>query len=156
MYLDWEDASETPEHPFECWFNLDNAAPRAILEGVAHCFTPFGQPHEPMKTLSVVVPVYFNDSSLLRFLGELHRVERTLVEHALGLELISDDDVSGDDSGGDLAQLTEQSSATREGVTRRELGPVTLHSVPNHGSIRCKKHLACRESSNPTLSGATK
>lgn len=127
MYLEWEDASETPEHPFECWFNLDNAAPRAILEGVAHCFTPFGQPHEPMKTLSVVVPVYFNEASLPTLANELADVEQKLTQRGLGLELIFVDDGSGDRSYRELLRIKAQRPATRVIKLTRNFGGV--HAV---------------------------
>ena len=80
-----------------------------------------------MNTLSVVVPVYYNEESLpLRF-EELRGVERALAERDVALELIFVDDGSGDASYRELIRIKEQREATRLIKLTRNFGGV--HAV---------------------------
>ena len=58
-----------------------------------------------MKTVSIVVPVYYNAESLPPLFDQLLDLEARLSESQLALELIFVDDGSGDDSWGVLKQL---------------------------------------------------
>ena len=127
MYCEWEGASERPCRPCEFSLNLDIATPRAILEGVFSCFAILDQPYQLMKTLSVVVPVYFNEESLPTLLDELEVVEQELARKALGLELIFVDDGSGDQSFQELLRIKEKRPATRVIKLTRNFGGV--HAV---------------------------
>jgi dolichol-phosphate mannosyltransferase len=51
-----------------------------------------------MKTVSVVIPVYYNEPSLRPLFESLDRVKATLAERGMGLEVICVDDGSGDRS----------------------------------------------------------
>jgi len=63
-----------------------------------------------MQTVSIVIPVYFNEGSLPPLFAELVQVERTLLERQLQLELIF--------VGGELDGLLVP-RATREGGERK-------------------------------------
>lgn len=80
------------------------------------------------KTISIVVPVYFNAGSLPRFFEELLKLETQLKERGLRLELIFVDDGSKDDS---LAHLLEFKSM------REETCVVKL--TRNFGAVHCSK-----------------
>ncbi len=80
-----------------------------------------------MKTLSVVIPVYYNEESLPLLFEELRTVERALAERNLALELIFVDDGSGDQSYRELIRIKEQRSATRLIKLTRNFGGV--HAV---------------------------
>ncbi|MEQ1690960.1 MAG: glycosyltransferase family 2 protein [Gemmatimonas sp.] len=80
-----------------------------------------------MKTLSVVVPVYYNERSLPELFEELLDVERQLAERDLGLELIFVDDGSGDGSYAELLRIQEKRPATRLIKLTRNFGGV--HAV---------------------------
>jgi len=77
-----------------------------------------------MKTLSVVVPVYFNEQSLPVLFEKMLEVEQQLRELGLGLELIFVDDGSGDDSWKVLLSLRERRPATRLIKLSRNFGAV--------------------------------
>ncbi len=51
-----------------------------------------------MKKISIIVPVYFNEGSLLELFRELEKLEATLLKKKIKLELIFVDDGSGDNS----------------------------------------------------------
>lgn len=80
------------------------------------------------KTLSIVVPVYFNAGSLPRLFEELLKLEVQLNERALRLELIFVDDGSRDES---LALLLEFKAL------RKETRVVKL--TRNFGAVHCSK-----------------
>lgn len=80
-----------------------------------------------MRVLSVVVPVYYNETSLPVLFEELKVVEAQLGERELGLELIFIDDGSGDNSWGELLRIREQRPATRLIKLTRNFGGV--HAV---------------------------
>ena len=77
-----------------------------------------------MKTLSVVVPVYYNEQSLPNLFEKMLDVERRLGELGLGLELIFVDDGSQDDSWKVLLSLKERRPATRLIKLSRNFGAV--------------------------------
>ena len=78
-----------------------------------------------MKTLSVVVPVYFNEGSLLPLFRELQEVEKRLLDLGVGLELIFVDDGSGDRSYDRLVDV-QREAPTRARVIKltRNFGQV--------------------------------
>ena len=80
-----------------------------------------------MKTISVVVPVYYNEGSLPELFQELKAVEQALADRQLALELIFVDDGSGDDSYRELLRIKEQRPATRLVKLTRNFGAV--HAV---------------------------
>jgi glycosyltransferase involved in cell wall biosynthesis len=77
-----------------------------------------------VKTLSVVVPVYFNEQSLPALFEKMLDVERQLGELGLALELIFVDDGSQDDSWKVLLSLRERRPATRLIKLSRNFGAV--------------------------------
>lgn len=77
-----------------------------------------------MKTISVVIPVYFNQSSLPPLFAELQEVERKLLEKQVHLELIFVDDGSGDASWQELLKIKEQRAATTLVKLTRNFGAV--------------------------------
>lgn len=77
-----------------------------------------------MKTLSVVVPVYFNEGSLAPLFAELRDVEKKLAEKEVALELVFVDDGSGDGSFAELLKIKEQRPATRLVKLSRNFGAV--------------------------------
>ena len=77
-----------------------------------------------MKTLSVVVPVYFNERSLPELFEKMLDVEGQLRELGLALELIFVDDGSQDDSWKVLLSLRERRPATRLIKLSRNFGAV--------------------------------
>lgn len=80
-----------------------------------------------MKTLSVVVPVFYNEASLPGLFAELQAVERELSERGVALELIFIDDGSGDGSYRELLGIRQQRPATRVIKLTRNFGGV--HAV---------------------------
>jgi polyisoprenyl-phosphate glycosyltransferase len=77
-----------------------------------------------MKTVSVVVPVYYNAESLPALFAELQKVERQLHERGCALELIFVDDGSGDDSIIELMKIKQQRPETRVLKLTRNFGAV--------------------------------
>ncbi len=77
-----------------------------------------------MKTVSVVIPVYFNAGSLVALFEELLEVEAQLGERDCALELIFVDDGSGDDSLRVLLSLREQRTGTKIVKLARNFGAV--------------------------------
>lgn len=65
-----------------------------------------------MKTLSIIVPVYFNENSLPLLFKELIKVEKELLILEVKLELIFVDDGSGDDSYAELKKIKEKRADT--------------------------------------------
>jgi len=60
-----------------------------------------------MKTLSIIIPVYYNQHSLPTLMVELLKVEEALKSLDVELELVFVDDGSGDDSLSELIRLKE-------------------------------------------------
>jgi dolichol-phosphate mannosyltransferase len=77
-----------------------------------------------VKTLSVVVPVYFNEGSLHPLFRELQEVETQLLTMEVALELIFVDDGSGDGSFGELNKIKVERPATRLVKLSRNFGAV--------------------------------
>jgi glycosyltransferase involved in cell wall biosynthesis len=77
-----------------------------------------------MKTVSVVVPVYYNEGSLPLLFAELQQVERTLLEKQVQLELIFVDDGSGDGSWQQLLAIKAQRAATKLIKLTRNFGAI--------------------------------
>lgn len=77
-----------------------------------------------MKTVSVVVPVYYNEGSLPLLFTELLQVEQSLLEKQVRLELIFVDDGSGDGSWQQLLTIKSQREATRLIKLTRNFGAI--------------------------------
>ncbi|MDX2138559.1 MAG: glycosyltransferase family 2 protein [Chloroflexota bacterium] len=77
-----------------------------------------------MKTVSVVVPVYYNAESLALLLEEFLMVEKQLREKELNLELIFVDDGSGDHSFAEMLKIKDQRPQTRLVKLARNFGAV--------------------------------
>ncbi len=82
-----------------------------------------------MKTVSVVVPVYYNAESLPLLFIELQKVEAQLHERDCALELIFVDDGSGDDSMIELLKIKNQRPDTRVVKLARNFGAVHSSKV---------------------------
>jgi glycosyltransferase involved in cell wall biosynthesis len=81
-----------------------------------------------MSTVSVVVPVYYNEESLLELEAELLKVESQLAGLGLALQLIFVDDGSGDRS---LARLLE--------IKGRRPATIVVKLTRNFGSVQATK-----------------
>lgn len=77
-----------------------------------------------MKTISVVVPVYYNEGSLEPLLNELLEVEARLQERDMRLELIFVDDGSGDRSFDELMKIKRRREATKIIKLTRNFGAI--------------------------------
>ena len=77
-----------------------------------------------MKTLSIVVPVYYNEGSLPLLFQELRDVETKLLDKDLALELIFVDDGSGDGSYAELLKIKAARPATKVIKLSRNFGAV--------------------------------
>ena len=77
-----------------------------------------------MKTVSVVVPVYYNAESLPLLFTELQKVEGQLYERDCAMELIFVDDGSGDDSMIELMKIKQQRPDTRVVKLTRNFGAI--------------------------------
>ncbi|TMA67881.1 MAG: glycosyltransferase [Deltaproteobacteria bacterium] len=77
-----------------------------------------------MKTISVVVPVYYNEGSLEPLLNELLEVEARLQERDMRLELIFVDDGSGDRSFDELMKIKRRRAATKIIKLTRNFGAI--------------------------------
>ncbi len=82
-----------------------------------------------MKTVSVVVPVYYNAESLPPLFVELQKVEAQLHERDCAMELIFVDDGSGDDSMIELLKIKNQRPDTRVVKLARNFGAVHSSKV---------------------------
>lgn len=80
------------------------------------------------KTLSIVVPVYFNEGSLPRLFEELLKLEVQLRERTLRLEVIFVDDGSKDESLARLLEFKARRDATR-----------VVKLTRNFGAVHCSK-----------------
>jgi polyisoprenyl-phosphate glycosyltransferase len=77
-----------------------------------------------VKSLSIVVPVYFNEGSLPDLFRELREVERQLLDLGVDLELIFVDDGSADGSFAELLKIKAQRPTTRVVKLSRNFGAV--------------------------------
>ena len=80
------------------------------------------------KTLSIVVPVYFNAGSLPRLFHEFGGIEARLAERQMKLELIFVDDGSKDESLARLLEFRESRPATK-----------VVKLTRNFGAVHCSK-----------------
>jgi dolichol-phosphate mannosyltransferase len=81
-----------------------------------------------MKTLSIVIPVYYNEESLPHLFAALQRLESNLLTRAVALELIFVDDGSGDGSFVELMKIKRARPATK-----------LVKLTRNFGNIRAEK-----------------
>ena len=77
------------------------------------------------KTLSVIIPVYFNADSLPGLLDEISEMESSLAEKGLDLELIFVNDGSGDNSLDELLKIKRARPATKVISLSRNFGAVS-------------------------------
>lgn len=77
-----------------------------------------------MTTLSIIVPVYYNQESLPGLYAELVTIENELKSRGSAMELIFVDDGSGDDSFAELLLIREKRPATRVIKLTRNFGAV--------------------------------
>jgi dolichol-phosphate mannosyltransferase len=77
-----------------------------------------------MKTVSVIVPVYYNAESLPLLFVELQKVEAQLDERNCAMELIFVDDGSRDESLNELMKIKQQRPDTRVVKLTRNFGEV--------------------------------
>ncbi len=76
------------------------------------------------KTVSIVIPVYFNEESLPHLFEELQDVEQQLLKDNIVLELIFVDDGSGDGSFSELLRIKHARPATKVVKLTRNFGAV--------------------------------
>jgi glycosyltransferase involved in cell wall biosynthesis len=74
------------------------------------------------RTVSVVIPVYFNAESLPSLLAEIGAVEKELLSRGVGVELIFVDDGSGDNSLQELLKIKRARPATKVISLSRNFG----------------------------------
>jgi dolichol-phosphate mannosyltransferase len=91
--------------------------------------TPEGEKADGSKTVSVVIPVYYNAESLPVLFESLLDVERALAERGCALELIFVDDGSGDRSVEVLLALKARRPATRIVKLARNFGAIHSSKV---------------------------
>jgi len=82
-----------------------------------------------MKTISIVVPVYYNQESLAPLFAELQTVETQLAALGCQMELIFVDDGSGDASLGELLKIKAQRPATQVVKLARNFGAMEATKV---------------------------
>ncbi|HXT19690.1 MAG TPA: glycosyltransferase family 2 protein [Thermoanaerobaculia bacterium] len=95
---------------------MADAVPAAAVAGTAAA--------APRGTVSVVVPVYGNEASLLPLFDALQAVERGLADRGLALELVFVDDGSPDGSLAVLRELKARRPATKVVKLSRNFGAV--------------------------------
>jgi polyisoprenyl-phosphate glycosyltransferase len=76
------------------------------------------------KTLSLVIPVYFNADSLSALFAELSALEQKLLDRGLGLELVFVNDGSGDASLDELLNIKSKRPSTKVISLSRNFGVV--------------------------------
>jgi dolichol-phosphate mannosyltransferase len=81
-----------------------------------------------MKTISIIVPVYYNEGSLPHLYTALQKLEENLLGKQVALELIFVDDGSGDDSFLELMKIKRARPATK-----------LIKLTRNFGNIRAEK-----------------
>lgn len=77
-----------------------------------------------MNTISVIIPVYYNEGSLPVLFEELQEVEQAIAAQDFDLELIFVDDGSGDNSFAELMKIKKQRPQTRVVKLTRNFGAV--------------------------------
>ena len=81
-----------------------------------------------MKSISIIIPVYYNEGSLPLLFVELKKLEEILRKKEIGMELIFVDDGSGDQSFLELLKIKHQRPATK-----------IIKLSRNFGNIRAEK-----------------
>jgi len=76
------------------------------------------------NTLSVVIPVFFNEGSLCDLFSSLQTVEERLRDWGMDMELVFVDDGSGDESLQELLRIKEKRPATKVVKLTRNFGAV--------------------------------
>lgn len=105
-----------------------------------------------MRTVSVVVPVYYNAESLPLLFAELQKVEEQLLERDCAMELVFVDDGSGDDSMIELMKIKQQRPETRVVKLTRNFGAVHSAKVGlNYVAGDCTMWLAADLQDPPEL-----
>jgi glycosyltransferase involved in cell wall biosynthesis len=105
-----------------------------------------------MRTVSIVVPVYYNAESLPLLFVELQEVERQLHERDCNMELIFVDDGSGDESIFELMKIKEQRPDTRVVKLTRNFGSVHSTKVGlNYATGDCAMWLSADLQDPPEL-----
>ena len=89
-------------------------------------------PHKTPSTLSVVVPVYFNEHSLEELFTELQGVETQLAAIGFAMELIFVDDGSGDASLARMLDIKRRRPDTKVVKLTRNFGAVQASKVGWH------------------------
>jgi dolichol-phosphate mannosyltransferase len=77
-----------------------------------------------VKTLSVVIPVYYNEHSIPELAEHLVEVEKQLLERTVGLELIFVDDGSGDESLPEVLKFKRRRESTKVVKLTRNFGAI--------------------------------
>ena len=77
-----------------------------------------------MKTISIVIPVFFNESSLPKLFHAIIKLESRINKKGMGLELIFVDDGSGDESFSELIKIKAQRPATKIIKLSRNFGSI--------------------------------
>jgi len=77
-----------------------------------------------MKTISIIIPVYYNEASLPPLFEALQLLEKRLLEKNITVELIFVDDGSGDDSLTELLKIKSQRPKTKIVKLSRNFGAV--------------------------------
>lgn len=105
-----------------------------------------------MRTVSVIVPVYYNAESLPLLFVELQKVERQLLDRDCALELIFVDDGSGDESLIELMKIKQQRPDTRVVKLTRNFGSIhTIKVGLNYASGDCTMWLSADLQDPPEL-----
>jgi dolichol-phosphate mannosyltransferase len=77
-----------------------------------------------MKTLSIIIPVYYNEESLPFLFEALQKLEQNLLQREVALELIFVDDGSGDHSFVELMKIKQARPATKLVKLSRNFGNI--------------------------------
>jgi dolichol-phosphate mannosyltransferase len=105
-----------------------------------------------VKTISVIVPVYYNAESLPELFAELLGVESRLQQRDCALELIFVDDGSGDESLIELLKIKQQRPDTRVVKLARNFGEVhACKAGLNYATGDCVMWLAADLQDPPEL-----
>jgi glycosyltransferase involved in cell wall biosynthesis len=105
-----------------------------------------------LKTVSIVVPVYYNAESLPLLFAELRKVEDKLHERDFAMELVFVDDGSRDKSMAELMKIKQQRPDTRVVKLTRNFGAVHSSKVGlNYVTGDCTMWLAADLQDPPEL-----
>lgn len=77
-----------------------------------------------MKTISIIIPVYYNEQSLPLLFTELLKIEQKLLKKEIAMELIFVDDGSGDNSMKELLKIKQQRENTKVIKLTRNFGSI--------------------------------